>query len=51
MFSMCRKKQAQGWCALCFGMGLMVGYYLESWFLCSTGGLGLILLGLYLTRK
>lgn len=48
---MCRRKQAQGWCVLCFGLGVLVGHYLESWFLCSAGGVALILLGLLLSRK
>ncbi len=48
---MCRKKQAQGWCCLCFGLGLMTGYYLESGFLCGMGGLCLIVFGLVLSRR
>lgn len=48
---MCRKKQLQGWCVVCFGLGLVVGHALESWFLCSIGGLGLILAGLILTKQ
>ena len=42
---MCRRKQMQGFCCLCFGLGLMVGYSLESWLLCSVGGLVLMGLG------
>ena len=41
----------QGFCVLCFGLGLMVGYALESWLLCSVGGLSLILFGLLLTKQ
>lgn len=48
---MCRKKQMQGFCLLCFGLGLMVGYYLESWFLCSVGGVGLVIFGMLLSKK
>ncbi|MBQ2854726.1 MAG: hypothetical protein IJE81_04555 [Oscillospiraceae bacterium] len=48
---MCRKKQLQGWCMVCFGLGLMVGYGQESWLLCSLGGLGLIVAGLVLTKR
>ena len=48
---MCRKKQMQGCCSICFGLGLMVGYALDSWLLCSLGGLALILFGLLLTKQ
>lgn len=48
---MCRVKTVRGCCCLCFGLGLMVGYALESWLLCSGGGLGLILFGLLLCRQ
>ena len=47
---MCRKKQMQGGCCLCFGLGLMVGHSLESWFLCSFGGLVLLFLGALLLK-
>jgi len=47
---MCRKKQMQGGCCLCFGLGLMVGHSLESWFLCSFGGLALLFLGALLLK-
>ena len=48
---MCRKNCLQGWCLICFGIGLMVGYALESWFLCSLGGIALIFSGLLLTKR
>ena len=49
---MCRKRYLYGCCTLFFGLGVMVGYYLESWFLCSFGGFGLIVLGfLIMNRK
>ena len=47
---MCRKKTMQGISCICFGFGLLVGYALESWFLCSGGGLALLLLGLVLLK-
>ena len=47
---MCRKKTMQGGCCICFGFGLLVGYALESWFLCSAGGLALLLLGVLLLK-
>ncbi len=50
VFSMCRKKTMQGCCCSCFGIGLIVGYALESWLLCSAGGLALIFFGLLLMK-
>ena len=47
---MCRKKTLQGCCCICFGFGVMVGYGLESWFLCSAGGLALLLFGALLLK-
>ena len=48
---MFRKKQVQGFCLLCFGLGLMMGCCLESWFFCSLGGLALIGFGMLLAGK
>ena len=48
---MCRRSQLQGCSILFFGLGVMIGHCLESWFLCSFGGLGLICLGLAVTRR
>ena len=48
---MCRKKYLRGFCLVCFGLGLIVGHCVESWLLCCGGGMGLVLLGLCLTRK
>ena len=42
---MCRRRYLHGCCSLCFGLGVMIGYCLESWFLCSFGGFALIVLG------
>lgn len=51
VFFMCRRKQLQGFCCLCFGLGIMVGHALESWLLCSLGGLALIVLGLLVAKQ
>lgn len=48
---MCRKKVLQGCCCLSFGFGLMLGHALESWFLCSCGGLVLLIFGLVLMKQ
>ena len=47
---MCRKRYLHGCCVLFFGLGIMVGCCLESWFWCSFGGLGLIVLGFVIMR-
>lgn len=48
---MCRKNVLQGCCLACFGMGILIGYALDSWLLCTMAGLGLILLGLLVMKQ
>ena len=48
---MCRKNRMHGGCLLFFGLGLIVGHCLESWFLCCIGGIVLIILGLCVMRQ
>ncbi len=48
---MCRKSQLRGWCSVVFGLGLIFGHCLESWFLCCFGGFLLILLGFVLMKQ
>ncbi len=48
---MCRKNHLHGCCLLAFGLGLLVGYCLESWFLCCCGGVGLIVFGLCVMKQ
>ena len=48
---MCRKRHLQGCCLLAFGVGLMVGHSLESWFFCVCGGIALCVLGLCVIRQ
>lgn len=48
---MCRKNQLRGCCSLCFGLGILLGHSLESWLLCSAGGLALLFLGLVWLKK
>ena len=48
---MCRKRYLHGCSTLFFGLGVMVGYCLESWFLCSFGGLCLIILGFIIMNR
>lgn len=51
VFIMCRKSHLHGCCILCFGLGLICGHCLESWFFCCLGGFALIILGLCVMRK
>ena len=48
---MCRKNHLRGCCILFFGLGLIVGHCLESWFFCCFGGIVLIVLGICVSRK
>ena len=48
---MYRKRKLHGCCILFFGLGLTVGYCLESWLLCCFGGLVLMGLGLCVARQ
>lgn len=48
---MCRRSQLRGIALLAFGLGILVGHYLESWFLCSVGGAVLVILGLICLKK
>lgn len=48
---MCRKNQLLGCCAGAFGLGLLVGYCIESGFLCICIGIGLILVGLSFLKQ
>lgn len=48
---MCRKSHLHGWCLAAFGLGLMLGRCLDSWFLCCFGGIGLIVLGFCVMRQ
>jgi len=49
--SMCRKTYLRGCCLAFFGLGLIFGHCLESWFVCCGGGIVLILLGLTVMRQ
>ncbi len=48
---MCRKNYLRGCSILCFGLGLIIGHCLESWFLCCCGGMGLIFFGILVMRR
>lgn len=48
---MCRRNQLRGALAIGAGLGLILGYSLDSWILCVLGGLGLLGLGILLMRR
>lgn len=48
---MCRRNQTQGLCLMTLGLGLILGYCLESWAVCCMGGIGLMVLGLWTAKR
>lgn len=48
---MCRRNQLLGWILLAFGLGLLVGKCLESGFLSTVVGIGLIVIGFCVMRR
>ena len=48
---MCRKNHLHGCCCISFALGVMVGHNLESWLLCSFGGLVLLGVGVCVLRR
>lgn len=48
---MCRKKDLHCCCIVAFGTGLLLGRWMDSWFWCGFGGIGLIMLGVTMLRR
>ena len=48
---MCRRNQLRGCIVLGFGIGVCVGYLLDSWLLCCLGGIILICIGLSMMSR
>jgi len=48
---MCRKKDLHGCCLGALGFGMLVGHSLDSWFLCLSAGIGLLVLGFCVIHK
>ena len=48
---MCRRNHLRGCLCLGIGIGLIAGYALESWTVCTLGGMGLLLLGLIMLKQ
>ena len=48
---MCRKNQMRGGCMIAFGLGLLLGQWIDSAFLCILAGLMLVTLGWCVLRQ
>lgn len=48
---MCRRNHLRGCLLLGIGIGLVIGHSLDSWILCTFGGIGLLLLGLLTLKR
>ena len=48
---MCRKNHLLGGGGAAFGLGMLIGYLVNSGFVCICGGVSLILLGFVLRRQ
>lgn len=48
---MCRYNQLWGGILIAFGIGVLVGTWLEGGFLCNCFGIGLAITGFVVTRK
>lgn len=48
---MCRKKFLRGCCLAAFGLGLILGHCMESWFVCCGGGSMLVFLGFLIMHQ
>lgn len=48
---MCRKNHLWGCCAICFGLGLLIGRGFESGLIALALGIGLTVLGLSFLRQ
>ena len=48
---MCRQNMLHGGCLFAFGLGVLVGTWLKSGFVCHLLGIGLILLGICVLKR
>ena len=48
---MCRRNQLWGFCAIAFGLGLLIGCSMESGFWCCVLGVGAIICGFVMMGK
>lgn len=48
---MCRRNHLLGCSVAAFGLGLLIGHLVGSWFVCICGGIALIILGFVLRRQ
>lgn len=48
---MCRRYELWGWLLIAFGVGVLCGIFLESGFLCSCIGVGMVAGGIVILQK
>lgn len=48
---MCRRNRLRGCLLLGLGIGILIGYCLDSWFLCCIGGIVLVVIGLWIMNQ
>ena len=48
---MCRRNQLLGWCLAAFGLGILLGAWMEGGFLCFLLGAGMMTLGWGVIRR
>lgn len=48
---MCRKREAQGLCLICFSLGMLTGHCIGRWLLCMAVSIGLMALGAVLLKR
>jgi len=48
---MCRRNQLRGIFLLGLGLGILIGYMVESWLLCCCGGIALVAAALLILKQ
>ena len=48
---MCRRNHLRGCLLLGLGIGILIGYLLDSWLLCSLGGIFLLVTGFCMMNR
>ena len=41
----------QGWCLVYLGLGILLGYWIDTWLFCTLASLGLLFLGFCRMRQ
>lgn len=48
---MCRRNQLRGALLLGVGIGILMGYMIDSWLVCCCGGIALLCVGLWIMKQ